>query len=52
MAHVQISFKAEIDDEFLPEIIRIVDHHLDYLIDLDSISEIKNLYEGEVEEIN
>ena len=52
MAHVQISFKAEIDDDFLGELQRIVDHHLEYLIDLDSTPEIKNIYEGEVEELD
>ena len=52
MAHVQISFKAEIDDEFLGELQRIVDHHLESLIDLDSSPEIKNIYEGEVEELD
>ena len=52
MAQVQISFKAEVDDDYIGELARIVDHHLDYLIDLDSTPEIKNVYEGELEELD
>ena len=50
--NVRISFNAEIDDSFLGELQRIVDHHLDYLVDLADNPEIKSLSEGEVEELD
>ncbi len=52
MKRVKVSFEAQIDDEFLEELNRIVDHHLDYLIDLDDNPEIKELSDGEVEELD
>lgn len=49
---VQVSFKAEIDDKFLGELKRVVDHHLEYLLDLDSYPEITTVSDGEVEELD
>lgn len=49
---VQISFKAEIDDSYFGELSRIVDHHLEYLVDLAGNPEIKNLSDGELEDLD
>jgi hypothetical protein len=48
---VEITFKANIDREFFEELKRIVDHHLDYLVDFNSNPEIKSVYDAQVTEI-
>ena len=46
---VQISFTADIDKDFYEELQRIVDHHMEYLIDFDSVPEIESIYDAKVE---
>lgn len=47
---VQISFTANIDKDFYEELQRIIDHHIEYLIDTDSFSnEIESIYNAKVE---
>ena len=43
MANVQISFNAEVEDHYVEELKRIVDHHLEYLIDFDGNPEITSI---------
>lgn len=46
---VKITIRATIAPEFKDELERIVDHHIEYLIDLISYPEIKSVYGCEIE---
>lgn len=43
---VNVNFKATIDEKFLDEFKRIIDHHLDYFLDLARFPEIKAIYDA------
>ena len=49
MAKVKITFNAEVEDDFVEELKRMVDHHMDYLIDLDDNPEITSISDAEIE---
>ena len=49
MATVKISFNMDVDDNFINDLQKIVDHKLEQLVDLDSFPEIDSIYEGEME---
>lgn len=48
---VKVTFEAEINSDFLMELKRIVDHHLDQMIDLDQFPEIKRISKATVFEV-
>lgn len=46
---VTVSFDMEIEDDFLSELRSVVDHHADWLLDLESYPEIMSIYNGKLE---
>ena len=48
---VEITMQMEIEDNFIDEIKKI-EHHADYLLDLDSYPEIKSVFNVKVKEDN
>ena len=44
-----VTFNVEIDEDFKEEFERIIDHHIDALIDIESYPEIKGIYAACVE---
>ena len=61
MNKIKISFFVEIDDSylfeeadrkaFIEDLKRIVDHHIDQLVDISSWPEIKSIYDAKVEQL-
>lgn len=43
--NVRITLNMEIDDEFVEELQKIVDHKIDAMLDYDSFPEINNIYD-------
>lgn len=41
---VEVKFNVEIDEKDYEELVRMVDHHIDWLLDLSSNPEIKTVY--------
>ena len=52
MARVRVSFELEIEDSFMEELEKIVDHKLDYLLDLTEFPEIESVSDGQIEELD
>ena len=50
MKEITISFKATVDEKSVEELKRIVDHHLNWLINLDEFPEIKTVYDATIKE--
>lgn len=51
MKEVKVTLCMSIDDDFRDELGSIVDHNIEYLIDLDGNPEIKSVYNAEVEDL-
>lgn len=47
---VHVTMNMEIEEEFYPELKRFVDHHIEYLIDLDNHPEIISVFGCEIED--
>ena len=47
---ITISFKATVDKKSIEELKRIIDHHLDWLVNLDEFAEIKTVYDATIKE--
>jgi len=43
LTKVEVKFEAEVDYNFLEEFKKIVDHHMEYLLDLEAFPEIKSI---------
>lgn len=43
MANVELKMRLNIEEDFLSELMKISDHHIDRLLDLDSFPEIKSV---------
>ena len=43
-----ICFNVEIEEEFQDDLKKIVDHHIDHLIDTESFPEIKRIFDAEI----
>ena len=50
--HVNVSMNMVIDKSYLEKLKNIIDHHIDWLIDLDSNEEIRSVYNAEIKEID
>ena len=44
---VEIKFEMDIDSKFIDELKKIVNHHMEAIIDLDSYPEIESIYNAE-----
>lgn len=44
----QITLKAEIDAEFYSELKGIIEHHIDYIMDLGEFPEIKGIFDAKL----
>jgi len=44
-----VTFNVEIEEDFKEEFRRIIDHHIDELIDIESYPEMKGIYAACVE---
>lgn len=51
MKEVEITFKAKVDDHYVETLKNIVDHHLDYLLDLDGNPEIFEVFGAWMREV-
>lgn len=49
---VAVKMKMEIDDEYYDELKSIVDHKIEYLVDMDANPEINSIFEAEVNEVD
>lgn len=52
MKTIEVTMKMEVDDDFYDDLKRIVDHHVDYLLDLISYPEIHSVYGAKIQEID
>lgn len=47
----KLSMMVEIDDDAFEEIERFVDHHIEYIVDLESNHEIKSVWDAKLEKV-
>ena len=52
MKTIEVTMKMNIDEDSYNELKRIINHHIDYLLDLDSYPEIHCVYGAKVSEID
>ena len=48
MPIVTMKIKMYVEEDFVDELKRIVDHHADYLLDLAEFPEIYEVFDGEI----
>lgn len=46
---ITITFKALVNEDGIDDIVKAVNHHIDWLINLDEWNEIIEIYNGQVE---
>ena len=51
MKEVKITLCCSIEDDFRDELASIIDHNIEYLLDLDGNPEIHSVYNAEMEDL-